>query len=208
MEAHLLEVTVLAERLLPSDQRSAQSFLPTLSDLCSECGWQPGQIELVCVTTGPGSFTGLRIGVTAAKALAYAVGAKLAGVHTLVALAASVPQPAGRVWTILDAQRQELFVSYFDGNAITQNPETRIVSSDKWLAELKPRTWSLDHRSAICVVACHRVLLSLTKAFGNHKHGSLGDLDTSCFAAGKRLTQCNWSRITFARAPLRKKPTQ
>lgn len=129
--------TLVAERLLPSDQRSAQSLLPKLSQLCSESDWQPSQIELVCVTTGPGSFTGLRIGVTAAKALAFAVGAKLVGVHTLAALAGSVPQAGGKLWAILDAQRQELFAASFKGADIPQSPETRILSSDEWLAELK-----------------------------------------------------------------------
>lgn len=129
---------LLAEKHLPSEQRSAQSLLPTLAQLCGECGWLPGQIKLVCVATGPGSFTGLRIGVTAAKALAFAVGAELVGVHTLATLAASIAQPSGRMWAILDAQRQELFVANFTGNEIPHSPETRILRNDEWLAELKP----------------------------------------------------------------------
>ncbi|TWU20845.1 tRNA (adenosine(37)-N6)-threonylcarbamoyltransferase complex dimerization subunit type 1 TsaB [Bythopirellula polymerisocia] len=138
LESSQSSTQLVAERQLPSDQRSAQSLLPALSQLCSECGWKPAEVELVCVTTGPGSFTGLRIGITAAKALAYAVGAKLVGVHSLAALAAGVPQPSGNLWTILDAQRQELFVASFEEKAITQYPETRILSTNDWLAVLKP----------------------------------------------------------------------
>lgn len=121
---------------LPADERSAQTLLPTTQQLLAKCGWQPSDIDLVCVTTGPGSFTGLRIGVTAAKSLAFAVGAKLVGVHTLSALAASVASRNGRLWAIMDAQRQELFAACFDGE-ISNNPTTHIVSIDDWLAELR-----------------------------------------------------------------------
>ncbi len=138
LEGNASEVNLLAERLLPHHQRSAQTLLPELSHLCSECDWQPTQIELISVTIGPGSFTGLRIGVTAAKALAFAVGAKLVGVHTLTALAASVANSAGRLWTVLDAQRQELFVASFMGEELPPTPETQILSIEDWIAKLKP----------------------------------------------------------------------
>jgi tRNA threonylcarbamoyladenosine biosynthesis protein TsaB len=125
-----------AELLLPADERSAQTLLPTVKQLIADCHWQPSDIDLVCVTMGPGSFTGLRIGVTAAKSLAFAVGAKLVGVHTLSALAASVVNRTGRLWAIMDAQRAELFAACFDGE-ISNNPTTHIVSIDDWLAELR-----------------------------------------------------------------------
>lgn len=139
LEGSQAEIQLIAESHLPGDLRSAQSLLPVLSQLCSDCDWQPGQIELVCVTTGPGTFTGLRIGVTAAKSLAFAVGAKLVGVHTLAALVGNVPQAVvSRRWAILDAQRQELFVAKFEGKETSQFPETRILSTEEWLAKVKP----------------------------------------------------------------------
>jgi tRNA threonylcarbamoyladenosine biosynthesis protein TsaB len=125
-----------AELPLPADDRSAQTLLPTVKQLLSDCRWQPSDIDLVCVTTGPGSFTGLRIGVTSSKSLAFAVGAKLVSVHTLSALAASVPNRTGRLWAIMDAQRAELFAASFDGE-ISNNPTTQIVSIDDWLGQLR-----------------------------------------------------------------------
>jgi tRNA threonylcarbamoyladenosine biosynthesis protein TsaB len=103
--------------------------------------WRPADIELVCVTTGPGSFTGLRIGVVAAKTLAYAASAQLVGVHTLAAIAAGVEQWPKRLWTVLDAQRQELFVSRFDGDRSIVGqlvPETEILGIQAWLDRLAP----------------------------------------------------------------------
>jgi tRNA threonylcarbamoyladenosine biosynthesis protein TsaB len=122
---------------LPPSQRSAQTLLPAVAELLKSCHWQPTDIDLVCVTMGPGSFTGLRIGVTAAKTLAFAVGTPLVGVHTLAALAASVPNPSGRLWTIMDAQRQELFAASFDRGDHANEPVTRIISIEAWLTQLR-----------------------------------------------------------------------
>ena len=133
---------------LPSDQRSARSLVPTIHTLLNHCGWTTSQLDLICVTTGPGSFTGLRIGVTTAKTLAYATGAELVEVHTLAAIAGgvagpcSLPAPAvpwKRFWALLDAQRQELFVAKFQpGWQPDEMPETRILGIEQWLQELRP----------------------------------------------------------------------
>lgn len=131
-------VNVVNEMVLPASQRSAQTLLPTVAHVLRPCQWRPSDIELVCVATGPGSFTGLRIGVTAAKTLAFAIGAKLVGVHSLSALAAGVEDRDRRLWAIMDAQRQELFTAKFDGGDIPREPETRIITVDNWLAELNP----------------------------------------------------------------------
>jgi tRNA threonylcarbamoyladenosine biosynthesis protein TsaB len=111
--------------------------LPTVAQVLKACHWHPVDIDVVCVTTGPGSFTGLRIGVTAAKTLAFAVNAQLVGVPTLAALAASVPNCPGRLWTIMDAQRQELFTASFETIEITNDPVTRILDIDAWLSQLR-----------------------------------------------------------------------
>jgi tRNA threonylcarbamoyladenosine biosynthesis protein TsaB len=132
------QIELQQERLLPASERSAQTLLPTIANLLQACHWQPSEIDLVCVTTGPGSFTGLRIGVTAAKTLAFAVNAQLVGVHTLTTLAASVPNHPGRLWAIMDAQRQELFTASFDAVNHTNEPVTRIISIEAWLTLLRP----------------------------------------------------------------------
>ncbi len=135
------KVSTVGSVSLPTDLRSAQSLLPAIASLLGECGWKPNQLDLVCVTTGPGSFTGLRIGVTTAKTLAYATGAELVEVHTLAAIAAGVSMPYERLWTILDAQRQELFAAKFEPGWQDRSgdlPETRIVGIEQWLQELAP----------------------------------------------------------------------
>ncbi len=127
------------ERETPPDQRTARSLLPTTHELLRDNGWCPADVELVAVTTGPGSFTGLRIGVVAAKTFAYAVGAKLVGVHTLAAMAEPFETRKQRLWTILDAQRQELFAAPFDParSVVDQaEPPTDVTPIDDWIAQL------------------------------------------------------------------------
>jgi tRNA threonylcarbamoyladenosine biosynthesis protein TsaB len=133
---------VLDARELPAGERSARTLLPAVQNALAEQGWRPADLELIAVTTGPGSFTGLRIGVVAAKTLAYALGAKLVGVHTLAAMAENVVTASGgvstpaRLWTVLDAQRQELFAARFDASRpiIDQaHPATEIIAIDAWL---------------------------------------------------------------------------
>ena len=133
-------IEVVGRLSLPHDRRTAQSLLPTLTALLEACRWRVGELDLVCTTTGPGSFTGLRIGVTTAKTLAYATGAKLVGVHTLAAIAAAVGAATGQVWAILDAQRQELFAARFQPGWQNENdrlPETLVIGVDDWLNQLR-----------------------------------------------------------------------
>jgi tRNA threonylcarbamoyladenosine biosynthesis protein TsaB len=135
------ESRLLGQVVLGGGQRTAQSLAPALRDLLLASGWTPNSVELVAVAVGPGSFTGLRIGVTTAKTFAYGVGAQITGVNTLAALAAQAPPTPGPLWTILDAQRQELFVAKFaasEGDPMPIECNTSIIRQDAWLAELQP----------------------------------------------------------------------
>ncbi len=80
---------LLTELSLDLTQRSAQSLVPAMHDLLGRVGWLPHDVQLVAVSIGPGSFTGLRVGVTAAKVFAYCVGADVMGVGTLETIAAA-----------------------------------------------------------------------------------------------------------------------
>jgi tRNA threonylcarbamoyladenosine biosynthesis protein TsaB len=132
---------LLREIVLSEDQRTAQRLAPAMKELLTDVDWSPHDVQLVAVAVGPGSFTGLRIGVTAAKTFAYAVGADVIGVNTLVVLAAQADSQSRSktpLWTIMDAQRREMFVARFDGttvNAIANDCNVEIMPQDKWLAK-------------------------------------------------------------------------
>ncbi len=113
--------------------------MPTVDRLLAQVGWAAGGLELVAVTEGPGSFTGLRIGVTTAKALAYAAGAQLIGVNTLEVIAQQAEPLDRPLWAVLDAQRGELFAARFVPAADHQPAgpaEVQVIEREAWLAGL------------------------------------------------------------------------
>jgi tRNA threonylcarbamoyladenosine biosynthesis protein TsaB len=128
------------ELQLDPHQRSAQSLAPAIKTLLESVNWKPADIEWIAVAVGPGSFTGLRVGVTTAKALAYATGAQVLGVNTLEAIAQSAPPAVASLWAIIDAHRSQVFASRFerDASGVLQPVEaTRAIGDDDWLGLLR-----------------------------------------------------------------------
>lgn len=122
-----------------SKLRSAQSLAPSIRETLHAVQWQPEDVDLVAVTIGPGSFTGLRVGVTTAKVFAYAVGAEVLGIDTLEAIAAATPPDVERFWTAVDAQRGQWVVRQFARSA-GEWPQplgpSSLVDAEPWLAAL------------------------------------------------------------------------
>ncbi len=103
----------------------AAEFLPSIADLCRKHSVRPDDIGLVFVSAGPGSFTGLRIGITAARTLALAVGAKIIALPTLEVIAQNaleLADPPPRVCVILDAKRARVYTATFALEYLTQPP--------------------------------------------------------------------------------------
>lgn len=132
---------LLLEMKLGSDTRSAQSLAPALQSLLSEIGWQPRDVELLAVAVGPGSFTGLRVGVTTAKAFAYSVGASVFGVETLDVIASAVPAEVERLSVAIDAQRGQVAAQEFRRHCqegLRPLGPWQLVDLPGWLSGLEP----------------------------------------------------------------------
>lgn len=128
----------VAEQKLPAHTRSGQSLAACIQQLLNGHGWRPQQVDLVAVARGPGSFTGLRVGIVTAKTFAYAVDATVVGVGSLAALAVAAGGTTP-VWCVMDAQRGELYAAKF---SLTEElPEeikpTRILRLGDWLRQLQ-----------------------------------------------------------------------
>jgi tRNA threonylcarbamoyladenosine biosynthesis protein TsaB len=100
-----------------------RSVLEDIDALLREAGVEPEQLDALAVGTGPGSFTGVRIGLATARALAFALDVPAAGVSTLDALAAGAP---GAV-PVIDAKRGEVFVLVEGGPRCLKPGELEIV---------------------------------------------------------------------------------
>jgi tRNA threonylcarbamoyladenosine biosynthesis protein TsaB len=137
--ALLADDHLLAQQSLAAG-RSTQTLAPAIDRLLKDAGLRPADLNLVAVTIGPGSFTGLRIGVTTAKTLAYAVGAQVLGLDTLEVIACQAPRESRELHVVLDAQRKELFLARFrwEEDQLVRLDESRIVAAETWLAELQP----------------------------------------------------------------------
>lgn len=141
--AAICDGNLLAELKLDPTRRSAQSLAPGLNTILRQVGWQPAQVGLVAVSIGPGSFTGLRVGVTAAKTFAYAVQADILGIDTLETVAARAPAEVQALSVAVDAQRGQFVARSFrrrpDGWFEPAGTAT-LVSADAWLAGLAAGT--------------------------------------------------------------------
>jgi tRNA threonylcarbamoyladenosine biosynthesis protein TsaB len=135
------DYNLLLEMDLDSKQRSAQSLAPGVRELLGRAGWQTADVNLVAVSIGPGSFTGVRVGVATAKVLAYAAGAEVLGVETLATIAAAVPGEVQDLSVVLDAQRGQLVTQRFhrgpDQRLVAEQP-WQLMDVDAWLGSLGP----------------------------------------------------------------------
>jgi len=142
--------------VLPSEIPLARTLAPGIRDLLRAVGWRPADLSLIAVTSGPGSFTGLRLGLATAKTLAQVLDTPVFGVNTLRACAELAPAAAARIWSVLDAQRRELFAAQFERASapladVSQSEvsvriwkelsATKIVPRTEWLAALAPGDW-------------------------------------------------------------------
>ena len=87
-----------------------------IEDVIQEAGISWSQLSAIAVSQGPGSYTGLRIGVSAAKGLSYALQIPLISVDTLASLAHQVTQNDGVIVPMIDARRMEVYSAIFDSN--------------------------------------------------------------------------------------------
>ncbi len=94
-----------AELTMQAKLTHSETLMPHIEKVLAMAGVKKEKLEGIAVSIGPGSFTGLRIGLAAAKAMAYALNLPIVGVSTLKALAYHYPVPGIRIVSLLDAQK-------------------------------------------------------------------------------------------------------
>lgn len=136
---------LLASRRLDEARRHARDLAPAAAELLAGQGWRARDLAAVAVSTGPGSYTGLRVGVMSAKVLAYATGCTLLGIPTFAAIAAQAPAEATRLDVIADAQQGKVYVQPFAYSSPERGWQAAgpltIEPAGEWLARRDPAAW-------------------------------------------------------------------
>ncbi|MSU80481.1 MAG: tRNA (adenosine(37)-N6)-threonylcarbamoyltransferase complex dimerization subunit type 1 TsaB [Gemmataceae bacterium] len=127
--------TIVGERSLDESRRHARDLVPAVHALLGAQGIKARDLAGVFVSRGPGSYTGLRVGIMSAKTLAYATGCALLAIDTFAAIRAQVPAEFADLDVLADAQQDRVYVQRFGSNATP----LRIVKFDDWLAETRDR---------------------------------------------------------------------
>jgi tRNA threonylcarbamoyladenosine biosynthesis protein TsaB len=104
---------LVAEYLLDVSVTHSERLLSAIDTVMTDAGWTPGELQGLAVAVGPGSFTGLRVGLSTVKGLAWALGLPVAAVPTLDAMAAAVPWAALPVCPVLHARRNEVYAALY-----------------------------------------------------------------------------------------------
>ena len=112
---------VMFEAAISVPRSHGRRLAPLVREAFAHVGRDPSDLGLVAVASGPGSYTGLRIGTSTAKGLALATGAAVVGVPTLWALATS-GTPDGPVCAVLPSRRGEVYAAVYDGDAEVAAP--------------------------------------------------------------------------------------
>ena len=111
--ALLQDETLLAEMTLNIKKTHSERLMPLLDQMLTESGIEREAIDAIAVAVGPGSFTGLRIGVATARGLAQGLGIPAVPVCTLEALTEGVPTPGALICPLLDARRSQVYAALY-----------------------------------------------------------------------------------------------
>ena len=151
---------VLGESYVSRKLTHSQTILPMVEDLLKNCRLTVSEMDGFAVAAGPGSFTGLRIGISAVKALAFAEGKPAAGVSTLQALAYNLMGVSGIVCAVMDARCGQVYSGVFQGNDCgmvrlldddAQMVEQLFEKLESLCAEKKQTVWFVGDGAALCM---------------------------------------------------------
>jgi tRNA threonylcarbamoyladenosine biosynthesis protein TsaB len=178
---------VIIRSLVNDQQKDHAAFIQTaIQQLVNETGIALNEIDAVAVTAGPGSYTGLRVGMASAKGLCYALNKPLIAVNTLEVLTIAAQQQAGSKYDLycpmIDARRMEVFTALYDN-------QLNIL--------LQPCAMILDENSFFNLLEKNKILF-----FGNGaakwqnacKHVNASFTDVSSLIAAMANTAQNYYR--------------
>ena len=133
---------LLAEINLDVRKTPTEWLLPMIEDLLTKAELGKGDLDAIAVVRGPGSFTGLRVGLATAKGLSLAADCPLLGVSSLQCLAMQLPFTRLPVCVMLDARKQEVYAASYTWQAGLPQPDAEecVIKPEKLLSEISGET--------------------------------------------------------------------
>ena len=129
--------TIVSHRVLEIAKRHVSDMAPAIAEMLKECGWEAKNLDAIATGIGPGSYTGLRIGLMSARTLAMMTGARLLGISTFEILAQHCLEVGhAKIEIIADAQQDKIYAQRFENNnrKLISTSELKIVSAAEWIA--------------------------------------------------------------------------
>lgn len=139
--AYISDYKLVGEYYICHKLTHSQTIMPMLEHLKGLIGFEMNEIDAVAVTSGPGSFTGIRIGVATAKAMALAIGVPIIGIPTLDVMAHNIPFASGVICPIMDARRNQVYTGIYqwENGILEREGDHLAVEIDELLEKLAGR---------------------------------------------------------------------
>lgn len=117
----------------------SQTLMPMIEEVCKMINLDLSELDIIAVSKGPGSFTGLRIGVATAKGLAHTLDIPIAGINTLDALAYNMGYTDRIICPLMDARRKQVYTGLYsyEDNVFTNILPSTVVPIEEIIAEIK-----------------------------------------------------------------------
>lgn len=143
--AILTDECVIAEYTINHKKTHSQTLLPMIDEICHMTDVELEKLDLIAVSCGPGSFTGLRIGVATGKGIAFALDKKMIAVPTLEAMAYNLYNTEKYVCSVMDARRQHLYcgIYYYKEGELQTKLEQSLLSYEKLVSMLNDMNESI-----------------------------------------------------------------
>lgn len=174
--------TILCKEIAELGYSHAEKLHVFIEEILNECEISFQDLKAIAVSKGPGSYTGLRIGISAAKGFCYALGIPLIAIDTLAILAHQAQVESGIIIPMIDARRMEVYSAIFDSNYIKlRDVKAEIITTDSF-AENSEKIYFIGD----CQEKCQSVL---TK-------GNFNFLSDVIFPSAKEMSVLSFEKFT------------
>jgi len=144
--------TLIAESRINIKVTHSERIMGEIDHILMRSGLTIREIDVICISIGPGSFTGLRVGLSAAKGLVYAANCKLVAVPTLEAFAWNIPFSMHQVCPLLDARKKEVYAAIFKwtDSGFIRVVQEQAVRIDDLLSQITSPTIFIGEGAVMC----------------------------------------------------------